>query len=310
MEQQGKNDIKHPDLTQCPFGILSQKFHHSQGRPIDLQAARQASLDIRRVVNFFADRLPALISRRTPISIKRFTDIASASHQTHNNTPSCLEDIYPIAKERSAEYIMESHGESEEPLIRVLLRIHEHEYQGMQSHKQTAKKVMQILKNTLEGKGGEWADDIMDAFGNPDISQITKNFSNALKNGITISQALYTELIQYRSLQERFESTAVINSVNEFIAQRPDLLEDILGIQSGLTESIHRYMNDDPERLLSLRAFSEVAIRPDDGSEQLILSRLCRHLLCFMRESSVRGDFHVIHKALTRRSVGFNQGYL
>ena len=251
----------------CPFGERSTKNFSAEEKTPNIHEANLANKVINQSLGNFVDYLESSPKKFTPLPISTYNIWARDDANVQDHYPKDLTEILPIARDRNAETIIKSLYEINDPFVESLLRLHDAYFKKDASHVRASREVMHLLQKNFSfifKSPVQLRSSLVDSLSQNIIEDKSAVMPGSRHDpdvdvGVPVDSDLKNALIKYQSLQERFENENEIVLANDLFAQRPDVIETILGIQSEICKRIEERKLVMPEMNNYSIAFSEIA---------------------------------------------------
>lgn len=221
---EGKSQIR----KSCPFHFAdTAKIAASQLVSYDNIESKKASKEMVHINTLLKDRVLNYQIGNISFDMLDYNEIAAKSKKHKSAYPGKYEDIIPIDPNKNATFIYEQLSNNISYNVQTLLVKHKPYYEETKSHVLSSRRVMREVQNSN------------DSFKDLDLNEVNSFF-------------------EYQSMQERPETADPIILFNEIIQSRPDIVQQILKIQSQLCTVLQELLNEDQQLQHESLAYSEI----------------------------------------------------
>lgn len=222
----------------CPFHqVDTSKIAASQLIEYQISESRKGNRAMAEINNRLKDLVLSYKPNQIKYQILDYNEIATKSNRHNNFYPKSYETIIPISPDKNASKIIENLEINQSYNIQKLVMRHKFHYETCKSHAKATDKVMKEITSKLNENENPY----------PHLSlQEVQNF------------------IEYQMIQERPDSAEPIILFNEIMKSRPDIVVQILRVQSQIFTVLKELLESDEQLKHEDLAFSEIGYI-DDG---------------------------------------------
>lgn len=190
--------------------------------------AKQASRKMLDIVEKLRDKVLSVNPGSVSYDVEDFSIIGKRSKEHTSRYPESIDQIIPLDKDKNAQSLYERVAANKHPFVQNILEMHNSELDECKSHIAAARRVMRI------------------------ITRLTK--SSSIKN---LNYEDVQTLLDYQSIQERPENATPIIRFNSIIEKRPDIVHEILKVQSQVCTVLQELIDENPQYGHEEIAYSE-----------------------------------------------------
>lgn len=292
-----------PNITQkdlnkcCPFHDRSTRHYLNQGEEIDLLESEWANRKIKEAIDTLYAHMAASgeVGAR-PIPISEYNIICQKSNQSQAHSPASFSEVYPLARDRSAESKLEKIiSFSEHPFTTFLIQ-HYTDYRanGCSAKKAAFKTLGDFKKSIILGVSST----------SPKIANENVTETPQSEQPLLIDENLKSTIILFENVQGSVESDSEIESINNSKNIIP-VAELLLGLQIAICEAIRRIKAKDPVWFKANSiAFSEIATTNING-DIVPSSRFLKILIHNLSEYFIKEDDKASPDKILQNSITF-----